>query len=349
MHETTYQWDHRGRSQSQIFKLEKPYGPVNPVLPNQIEGKKPISSEAIANFEQLLRQAIDVRCATILTAAHGEARVAVMYSGGVDCAVIARLIHDSLPLDEPVDLLNVAFENPRTIENAKKMNSSSDDPYDTPDRITGRQGYEELLAVSPRNWRFVEINVSYKDSQLSKGDIVDTMFPNDSVMDLSIAMAFWFCAKGQGTVQGQAYKTPARVYFSGLGADEQLGGYSRHAAAHKLGGYSALIAELQLDLDRLPSRNLGRDDRILSRWAREVRWPFLDENVVAYLSSLPVDQKMDLEQSGGEKLLLRMVGRKLGIPKASAEKKRAIQFGARSARMEIERDKKDRVKGDQKV
>lgn len=103
-----------------------------------------------------------------------------------------------------------------------------------------------------------------------------------------------------------------------------------------------------MDLDRIPSRNLGRDDRILANFAREVRWPFLDETVVTFLSDLRVDQKMDFDMEGGEKIILREVARKLGIHLAAKEKKRAIQFGSRSARMEIEAGKVDRVKGHQK-
>lgn len=35
-------------------------------------------------------------------------------------------------------------------------------------------------------------------------------------------------------------------------------------------GYKAFIEELQLDVTRLPTRNLGRDDRICADHGREV-------------------------------------------------------------------------------
>jgi asparagine synthetase B (glutamine-hydrolysing) len=55
----------------------------------------------------------------------------------------------------------------------------------------------------------------------------------------------------------------ARIYISGLGADELLGGYLRHRKAwssnggNEVNGWKNLIEELQLDLDRLGERNLG--------------------------------------------------------------------------------------------
>jgi asparagine synthetase B (glutamine-hydrolysing) len=85
-------------------------------------------------------------------------RVAVLFSGGLDCSVIAWLIHTLLPPDEPIDLINVAFENPRTVAAQK---TKAEDVYRVcPDRITGLAGWEELCRLSQgtsRNWRFVEV------------------------------------------------------------------------------------------------------------------------------------------------------------------------------------------------
>ena len=40
----------------------------------------------------------------------GHARVGVLFSGGLDSAVIAALAREALPPEEPLDLINVAFQ-----------------------------------------------------------------------------------------------------------------------------------------------------------------------------------------------------------------------------------------------
>ena len=96
-------------------------------------------------------------------------------------------------------------------------------------------------------------------------------------MDLSIAYALYFAARGQGNsqtnpdTQPEKYTTTARVLLSGLGADELFGGYIRHETAFNRQGYAGLIDELKLDVGRLGKRNLGRDDRAMATWEREDR------------------------------------------------------------------------------
>ncbi|KAG8763116.1 hypothetical protein FRC12_008710, partial [Ceratobasidium sp. 428] len=120
------------------------------------------------------------------------------------------------------------------------------------------------------------------------------MYPSKTVMDLSLALALYFASRGKGRLSSRSttdneeeYNCPAKVLLSGLGSDELLGGYSRHRHAYSRGGWTALIDELQLDLDRLPTRNLGRDDRVISAHGRESRYPFLSLSLVSYLTQLP--------------------------------------------------------------
>ncbi|CAK7275119.1 hypothetical protein SEPCBS57363_006517 [Sporothrix epigloea] len=288
-----------------------------------------------------------------------DVRIAVLFSGGLDCTVLARMAHDLLPADQGIDLVNVAFENPRV----KAHLGQGTDVYEAcPDRRTGRASFLELQKTCPsRVWRFLAVNVSYTEFSAHRSTIVALMHPHDTEMDLSIASALYFAARGVDDTR----ETPARVLLSGLGADELFGGYGRHAVAFRVGanesssganaadkslissGYAALARELHLDVARLGRRNLGRDDRVLSHWGREVRFPFLDEQLVRWAIALPVWAKCDFETMGGEnddgvepaKRVLRLLAQSLGLPGVAREKKRAIQFGARTAKMESGRIK----------
>ncbi|KAJ2960335.1 hypothetical protein NQZ79_g4310 [Umbelopsis isabellina] len=300
----------------------------------------PISEElrtAISEFHSVLGDSVRRRVIDIPShKASDNSKVAILFSGGLDCLCLAALADQYLPHDQTIDLLNVAFENPR-------INQSKKGPvnYDVPDRKTGRCSVQELRAISPkRTWNFVEINVPYEEATQCRQQIIDRMAPLDTVMDLSIAMAFWFASRGKGIIQ-QAdrteipYESNARVLLSGLGADEQLGGYSRHREAFRQGGWQQMIQELQLDVDRIAARNMGRDDRIISDHGKEVRFPFLSTTVVQWLCATRCDLKMDMRypRGIGEKSLLRHLCRELGMQEASRNWKRAIQFGAKTAKM----------------
>jgi len=276
-----------------------------------------------------------------------DPNIAILFSGGLDCTTLALMAHLQVPLTESIDLINVAFENKRATSNSKRHDKTvTPDIFSVPDRRTGEESWKELCELTPgRIWRFVKVDVWMADYLQYKDQIIELMWPNDTVMDLSIAAALFFAARGMGSCRmdpnsdeiTQSYRTPARVFLSGLGADELLGGYSRHRAAFSGGTpWMNLIEELQLDIDRIPTRNLGRDDRIIAHHGREVRYPFLDRDVIETLAGLPVHLKCDLglEKGTGDKLLLRVLANNLGLRRASKLVKRAIQFGARSAKLE---------------
>ncbi|GAP91928.2 putative asparagine synthase [Rosellinia necatrix] len=281
-----------------------------------------------------------------------DARIAVLFSGGIDCTVLARLAHELLPISQGLDLINVAFENPRQVAlEAKQPHLRASDTYEgCPDRATGRRAFAELQSSCPgRQWRFIAVNVPFEEAMAHKTKVVALISPHDTEMDLSIAFALYFAARGTGDcyidqIEWQSapptITTSARVLLSGLGADELFGGYSRHEAAFKRRGYSGLIDELQLDVSRIGQRNLGRDDRIMAHWGREVRFPYLDEGLVRFAMGSPVWEKCDFENIfhpaiiDPAKRILRLLADQLDLPLAARQKKKAIQFGSRTAKIE---------------
>jgi hypothetical protein len=139
------------------------------------------------------------------------ARVAVLFSGGIDSTTCAFLAHKyvgepsslvarshndrHIPLDESIDLLNIAFENPRKIRvqvdgnvggvNKKKQKSKAlqdakstegqlsgryDPNYLVPDRSAGLSELEELRRLCPgRRWNFVSLHGRIRTYRFDQG------------------------------------------------------------------------------------------------------------------------------------------------------------------------------------
>lgn len=335
-----------------------------------------LDTPSVKELETRLRQSLALRIQDVPESPGyiqgSSAKIAVLFSGGLDCTLLARLAHEILPIEQPIDLLNVAFENPRVAAAATTNTQHQKEPsispphptsiYETcPDRITGRNAFTELQQTCPtRTWRFIAINIPYTETLSHRNPIKRLMRPHNTEMDLSIACALYFASRGQGTTHTspptppEPYTTSARILLSGLGADELFAGYGRHGIAFHRASFAGLTAEINLDVSRLGQRNLGRDDRVLSHWGRETRFPYLDEDFVAWTLRLPVWEKCGfgtarvpetqpearvLAGVDAEKMALRLVALRLGLGRVAREKKRAIQFGARTAKMEKGRTK----------
>lgn len=141
-----------------------------------------------------------------------DARVGILFSGGLDCLCLAALADRFLPEGEAIDLLNVGFENPRSekakaaeealaLKRLKKLqlaNGSHGSPstldasngnaakkFSVPDRITGYESLKELQRIAPnRHWNFVEVNVPFEEATAQRSEILERIAPLDTVMDL---------------------------------------------------------------------------------------------------------------------------------------------------------------------
>ncbi|GLV40605.1 uncharacterized protein CBL_04407 [Carabus blaptoides fortunei] len=245
--------------------------------------------------------------------------VGVLFSGGLDCAILALLADKYIATNRGIDLMNIAFEK----------NGS----YETPDRLTARQTLIELQTLRPdRRWNLLEINVSREELNMARCErISGLIYPLESILDESLGCALWFAARGRT----EHYVSPCRVLLVGMGADELFGGYTRHRAAYKRGGWTELRRELETDWRNISHRNLARDDRVIADHGRQLRTPYLDESVVEYIRHLHAWQKCypseTVIQGFGDKLLLRSLAYHLGLTQAALLKKRALQFGSRIA------------------
>ncbi|KAG8548182.1 hypothetical protein GDO81_026252 [Engystomops pustulosus] len=160
----------------------------------------------------------------LLTSKGKLANVAILFSGGIDSMMLAALADRNLPAEEPIDLLNVAFMM-RQNANVKKLQKKpgpvsqhQDDgmahkdfnPFDVPDRITGRLGWKELKSLNPgRIWNFVEIDVTHNElEQMRELHISQLVQPLNTVLDDSIGCAIWFASRGIGMLKCNGEKKP---------------------------------------------------------------------------------------------------------------------------------------------
>lgn len=259
-----------------------------------------------------------------------HSRVGILFSGGIDCTILAVLTDKLLDPNQPIDLINVSFE---------KVRAHID--YNTPDRLSAKDSLIELQRLCPnRKWNLIEVNITRNELNESlKHRIAHLVYPLNSVLDESLGSVLWFGARGRGSVNGYNYNSNCRVLLIGSGADELFGGYTRHRNAFIRSNpseqtpYERFENELEFDFNRLPSRNLARDDRIIGDFGVTARSPYLEEHFVRYVRSLNAYQKCyhALEQGVGDKLILRLCGYRLGLRNVTSLKKRAMQFGSRVA------------------
>jgi len=175
---------------------------------------QPYSDATVDAFLHVLKSAVCKRVSNLPSlevASPSSSRVGILFSGGLDSIILARLADLYVCADEPIDLLNVAFtgkpsESPANGQAAEQTPSSKTPPktpYDTvPDRQTGIRGLFELRALSPsRQWNFVEVNVTIDELHEHHNQIMQLLHPAVSLMDHSIAAAIWFAARGKGVIR----------------------------------------------------------------------------------------------------------------------------------------------------
>ena len=329
---------------------------------SSLEATKPDSVtdsmwKASLAFEHYLLQAVRLRVcgsggmeeeSVTYDASSSHNDIAVLFSGGIDSVVLTAVTLQVLPTNQPLCLWNVSFVDQHTHnDDTNKATAKAQDC------LAAQASFEELKRLFPHHTMHLETTeVSWDEMAQWESHVRTLLHPKTTTMDLNIAMALWYASRGHsrgqannnddnGTTPGDACdpeKKDPIILLVGMGADEQLGGYGRHRKAYEHGikenaslANHRLRQELDMDIERLWERNLGRDDRIFSDHGKEARFPYLDYHVVKFLAQTPLEDTCDfsLPPGQGDKMILRIMAARLGLQTASGMVKRAIQFGSR--------------------
>ena len=212
----------------------------------------------------------------------------LLFSGGIDSLLIAEILRF---LDKPVTLYTAGLEDAPDIQYASK--------------IADMLGYRLRI-------RLID------DDELE--DLVrKVIYAIEDPNPVHVTIGIPIFAASQ-----LARKDGIRVLLSGQGADELFGGYARYL---KIQDKSLLEKTLLNDLLNTYKNNLDRDDHCTMANSIEVRYPYLDKDVIKTAISIPIEFKI---RNSTRKVILRKIGLELGLPKDIVDRpKKAIQYGSR--------------------
>lgn len=182
--------------------------------------EKPIEkycNELIAALKKSVRDRISATpaiCRICLTVEKGlrqceHAKIGILFSGGIDCTILACLTDQAVDPHLPIDLINVSFEK----INRSKTNRPIDIDYNTPDRLSAISSLEEIRRLSPqRQWNLIEVNVTRQElDEMLRHRICHLVYPLTSVLDESLGAVLWFGSNADGSLNGKPYKSSCRV------------------------------------------------------------------------------------------------------------------------------------------
>jgi asparagine synthase (glutamine-hydrolysing) len=239
--------------------------------------------DALRMYEQALGAAVERRL-------EGQPRVGIIFSGGVDSALIAGL---AARYGNDVHCYAAGFP-------------------DSPDVVVSRRVAKSMgLPLS-----VAELDDAVIEEELGK--ILAAIESTDH-LQADVAVPIYFAVK-------RAAEDGVRVLLTGQGADELFAGYPWYPQVLERSGPKALRHSLWSDIEHLYKDTLEREDKITMYHSIELRVPFLDPKVIETAMSIPERFKI---RNGHVKYLHRESAERLGVPEFVAWRpKEAAQHGS---------------------
>ena len=223
---------------------------------------------------------------------YGLSRVGIIFSGGVDSTLIAK-ISDDLGVD--TTLYTVGHETSSDIKFARKTAADMHLPLKI----------KTLDVVDIKRYTELVLNA----------------IEEFNIMKLGVGMPAYVASE-------MAYSDGVKVVMSGQGADEIFAGYHRYIQFYIDKG-EKVQEDLIKDVRNLYHVNLQRDDAVTMANSVELRVPYLDSELVDKALKVPMEYKLDKREDNLRKCILREIASDMGVPPEIVRRpKKAAQYGS---------------------
>ena len=222
---------------------------------------------------------------------NGLSKVGIIFSGGVDSTIIAKLSDD---LGADTTLYTVGHETSSDLKFAKKTAANMQLPLKIKTlNIQDVKKYTELVLNAIEEFNIMKLGVGMP------AYIASEMAGNDGI----------------------------KVMMSGQGADEIFAGYHRYIQYYLDKG-EMVQEDLKEDVRNIYHVNLQRDDAVTMANGLELRVPYLDQGLVALALNVPIKYKLD-DEDNLRKCILREIAKDIGVPSEIVRRpKKAAQYGS---------------------
>lgn len=251
------------------------------------------SSVHITDKEEALRAYDKAIMDSVAKRVRGRKRVGVVFSGGIDSTLIARLVQKT---GVPFTCYTVGREGARDIKWAQNVANRLNFPLKI--KILTTREIEELVP---------EVIETIEDHSLNQVEVSIPMYA-------SIRMA---------QEEGEW------VVLTGQGPDEIFGGYPWYSKIVDEEGHESFEKYSWEDTFLLYKECLEREDKVAMAHSVELRVPYLDPEVIKVAFEIAPELKIKGDNDPMLKWIHRQYGISIGIPEEIAiRKKEAAQHGA---------------------
>ena len=209
-------------------------------------------------------------------------KVGMIFSGGVDSVLIAKLISD---FGWNLRCYCVGEEGSEDVKNAEKV------------------------AIDLG----LDLSVVYIDKrrlEMILPEIIESI-EMEGLLQVEVAVPMYLAAKA-------ASEDGIKVMFTGQGADELFAGYWWYKDVVSEDGFLKLHDKLWEDIDLLYDDTLEREDKVTMAHSVELRVPYLDRNVVRCAMRISPRLKIKNGEDSTRKWVHRDVAAMLGVPHYTA-------------------------------